>query len=147
MKTLILTFLLVALSAFGQHQKPTFSDKAVAAVLVAEAGGEKSEKSLWAVAEVIHNRSVARHWSYLFTIERPYQFSCLNGITMAQLVYRTQSHPRFEVALHISEVMRHTPGRLPRFTRGAMHYTTTTCNAYWVFEKPLVVIGHHEFFR
>lgn len=148
MKTLILLYLLIVTPAFGKAQKSSFSEQVVAAVLVAEAGGEKSEKSMWAVAEVIHNRSVARHRSCLATVEQPWQFSCLNRTTVERLISRMSKHPRFEEALHIAEVLHRDPRRMSRLTGGSTHYATIACHADWVFEdKPLVVIGNHEFYR
>lgn len=116
----------------------------VAAVLIAEAGGEGTE-GLRAVYEVIRNRAEFKNHTLERTVRAPKQFSCLNGTPEADLVAKASRHPRWAEALHLA---RH--GWQGNITRGANHYHRFDLKPWPVWsrgEQPRARIGAHVFFR
>ena len=119
----------------------------VAAVLVAEAGGEPNPRqSMRAVWEVVRNRQVESH-GRLTAVEivlQREQFSCLNGTTPAKLVAAARRHARWAMALRIVD-------RMPRtnLARGANHYCTVECRPDWVTVGvvPVTRVGNHLFYK
>jgi cell wall hydrolase len=121
--------------------------RTVAAVLVAEAGGE-GQIGMEAVAEVILQRSRADRESLFCVVTRPRQFSCLNGTTIERLVEKSSRHARFPLALAIVDRMIGDPDAFPRRTNGADHFSRKDEAPYWARGRtPVAVVGNHAFYR
>ena len=116
----------------------------VAAVLVAEAGGERDAvRSMRAVREVIQTRAGQQRRSEVAVVTARLQFSCLNGTTPAQLVARARQHPRWPAALELARAP------VPVASVGqADHYHALTVRPVWASgQRPVAVVGNHAFFR
>lgn len=153
--------ILVLLASFGLAQlsiaenvnKPTYQERAVAAVLMGEAWGE-GERGMTAVAEVICRRAKLRGTDPLAVItERNrkrgiWAFSCLNGRGVDRLIQRFERQSDFVLALRIARTAVHTPERLPGFSQNATHFTLAREKPYWARgHRPVAVIGNHAFYR
>ena len=134
---LLLAFPLAAVAA------PSDRDL-VAAVLVAEAGGEKrASVGMAAVWEVIHQRAINRRIGYAAVVRQRLQFSCLNRTTPDALVKRARGHARWREAGGIVGAVPQT-----NHTRGADHYHTRGVSPKWSRGvKPVAVVGGHLFFK
>jgi spore germination cell wall hydrolase CwlJ-like protein len=120
------------------------NNELVAAVLIAEAGGE-GYQGLTAVYEVIRNRAEARNHTLERTVRQRFQFSCLNDTPEPDLIERARTHPRWREALHLAR-----NGWQGNITRGANHYHRADMNPWPVWsrgEEPRARIGAHVFFR
>ncbi|MBI1853559.1 MAG: cell wall hydrolase [Planctomycetes bacterium] len=121
--------------------------EAIAAVLIAEAGGE-GRVGMEAVAEVILNRSIAARISLFDVVTKPKQFSCLNRTTIERLIDKSKCHSRFADALEIVRQMAFHPDDFPRRTRGADHFSRKDEQPWWARGRiPIAVIGNHAFYR
>jgi N-acetylmuramoyl-L-alanine amidase len=147
---MILAAACTALALSSAAAAPVFDARessVVAAVLVAEAGGE-GRVGMEAVAEVILNRSRSSRTSFFEVVTKPKQFSCLNGLTPDRLVGKWSAHPRFSLALEIVRRMTCDPDKLPRRTNGADHFSRRDEEPYWASGRaPVAVIGNHAFYR
>jgi len=113
MKTCMITIaLLLCFNTFCQQPKP---EPIVAAVLIAEAGGEGVE-SMQCVANVIQHRAKERHISSRAVVLQPKQFSCLNGVAESKLIETSKQHPLWQKALALSS------GTVPDITGGATFF-------------------------
>jgi len=129
-----------ALVAVACGQTPA---ETVAAVLIAEAGGE-GVKGMEAVREVIATRAKERRQTELQVVTARLQFSCLNGTTPAKLVERAKQHKRWADALTLASKPSAT-----RHTKGANHYLAPARLKKlpgWATGTP-VVVGNHWFYR
>jgi len=120
------------------------SQEIVAAVLIAEAGGE-GVQGMEAVYEIINNRSVRGKKSYEDVVTQPAQFSCLNGVTTDDLIAKSKQHPRWEQAL---QMVKSPP--TTRYANGATHYYANWIKKTpkWAVGKtPVATLGKHLFFR
>ncbi len=127
--------------------KPTFEQKAVAALLVAEAGIEK-EPGMVAVAEVIRNRAREKNKTPLQIVRQHRIFSSLNGKSLTQLIRKEELHPQFAAALGIAAVLLSHPETLPNTTRNATHFDSVARRPYWAADaKVTTTIGRHRFYR
>lgn len=141
MQKLAITFagvlLTQAISAATPHQKET-----VAAVLIAEAGGD-GERGMEAVLEVICNRAAAYHMSLEAVVRAPRQFSCLNHTKPHELIARARQHKRWAVALAL---VSNPPMR--NITKAADHYCATWATPVWATPETWVAtVGKHNFYR
>lgn len=123
----------------------TFEEKAVAAVLMAEAWSE-GMPGMTAVAEVIHQRAVEKAQAPLQVVSAArgqfHAFSCLNGTTLERLVGRFDGIPDYQRALQLAQTVCQTPALLPGLAKSANHYTRATEHPYWSKGKrPVAVIG------
>lgn len=142
MKSLVCIFALWALPVFAQNAR-----ELVAAVLVAEAGGEGTN-GLSAVAEVIARRMALDGKTPSQVVRQPKQFSVLNGKTPAKLWAKSSGHPLYSYALWLADVLASQPEALPHATGGADHFTRSDEKPYWARGKrPVAVIGNHSFYR
>ena len=144
---LALWLCLAPLTSPGQ----TYEERAVAAILMAEAWSE-GVRGMTAVAEVIHQRAEEKDQTPLQVVAarrgRIHAFSCLNGTTLSGLIRKFEDAPDFQDALHIAHMACQTPGRLPDITNSANHYTRRSEHPYWAKgKKPVAVIGHHAFYK
>jgi spore germination cell wall hydrolase CwlJ-like protein len=122
-------------------------ERAVAAVLIAEAGGE-GKVGMEAVAEVILNRHLHSKRSFMQIICKPKAFSCLNNTTKGRLKKRAARHPRYKEALAIARTLFRHPDALPRRLNGANHYARSEVQPYWADGvAPVAVLGHHTFWK
>ena len=156
MKGIILT-LTMAMSVVGWEpvDSPIGNDRAiVAAVIIAEAGGE-SKRGMCAVYEVIHTRASHRGTSCATEVMRRKQFSCLNNTSPAGLVRRCSTHKHYKW-VH-DELLKFVP--LTMFTvqenthklnrNRADHYYAhkKIAKPYWVGALEGKVIGNHRFYK
>jgi len=145
----LLTFLLCGLSLTIMAQ--TFSEEAVAAVLMGEAWSE-GIPGMTAVADVIRQRAMEKDRTPLQVVEfhrgRVHAFSCLNGTTLNRLIEKFRSKPDFQQALRLARMVCRTPDQLPGLVGSANHYTRTTERPVWAEgRRPVAVIGNHAFYR
>ena len=143
----ILCLVGVAAAALGQ----TYQERAVAAVLMAEAWSE-GLRGMTAVGEVIHQRAKEQGRTPLQVVAarrgRVRAFSCLNGKTLDGLIRRYSPEPDFQGALQIAHTVCCEPHRLPGLTRSANHFTRKTERPYWAAgQEPVAIIGRHAFYR
>jgi N-acetylmuramoyl-L-alanine amidase len=137
----------VLLWAVGYHFIVNSRERALASVLIAEAGGE-GKAGMEAVAEVILNRSEHTGKSIMRTVEKPKAFSCLNGKSMRRLKSSARRHPRYKEALTIARTVMHHPNKLPRRLHGADHYARSDIHPAWAEgNEPVAVVGHHKFWK
>lgn len=133
----------VALAAFTAAAKPTPTE-VVAAVLIAEAGGERDPaRSMRAVREVIQMRAWQQQRTELAVVTAPRQFSCLNRTTTARLVAAAKSHPQWPAAARLAAapVAQATVWQ-------ANHYHAATINPAWAKgARPIAIVGGHYFYR
>lgn len=117
----------------------------LACVVAGEARGE-GEWGMRAVAEVIRNRGGS---SFVRTVQKPYQFSCLNGTTPEKLAARVKSDRNWPLALKIAGILLHRPQDLGDTTGGANHYHEISIKRpKWADpKKQTVKIGNHIFYR
>lgn len=136
MKLIVLMFTLVCAHAQTDAE-------VVAAVLIAEAGGEGTA-GLVAVREVIQTRSAERRQSERAVVTARWQFSCLNGTTPASLVERARRHPRWNEALTLASAPSTSQS-----ARGANHYHSRHIQppAWAVGRAPDVRVGNHLFYH
>jgi spore germination cell wall hydrolase CwlJ-like protein len=128
-------------------KRPSYDQKALAAVLVAEAGIE-NVAGMTAVAEVIRNRAREKEKTPLEVVRQHRIFSSLNGITLAQLIHKQESNPRFSAALAIAETLLVHPESLPNTTNNATHFDNIAKTPYWAAKaKVTSTIGRHRFYR
>jgi spore germination cell wall hydrolase CwlJ-like protein len=124
-----------------------WEERTVAAVLVAEAGGE-GKTGMEAVAEVMLNRQFHSHRQIIEIVREPYAFSCLNKTSRDRLYARALRHRRFKEALLISRILFRDPSALPRRVNGADHYATPEARPSWAEGiEPVAIIGHHIFWK
>jgi spore germination cell wall hydrolase CwlJ-like protein len=116
--------------------------KLVAAVLIAEAGGE-GRRGMEAVMEVIQSRAKAHRKSPGAVVTARNQFSCLNETTVDNLVRTAKAHPRWSFALALAK-----RGTRTNHTGGADHYFATWCSPSWAKGKRgTVTLGRHVFLK
>ena len=156
MKGIILT-LLMAMGVYGWEpvDAPVGNDRAiVAAVIIAEAGGE-GIRGMESVYEVIHTRASHKGTSCATEVMRRKQFSCLNNTSPAGLVRRCSTHKHYKW-VH-DELLKFVP--LTMFTvqenthklnrNRADHYYAhkKIPKPYWVGALEGKVIGNHKFYK
>ncbi len=123
------------------------SRELVAAVLIAEAGGEGTN-GLSAVAEVIRRRVELGEPSPASVVKRKGQFSVLNGVSPRSLWQRTVPHPLYLEAWRLAGVLYERPDSLPRQTQDADHFCHKGARPYWSKgHRPSLTIGNHDFYR
>jgi spore germination cell wall hydrolase CwlJ-like protein len=115
----------------------------VAATLIAEAGGEKDSRAMYAVAEVIYNRSISRKLSPAQVCLQPKQFSCWNNKDVEGGIEKAKKHKKWANALQIAQNLGST-----NYTQNAQFYHTTKVNPSWN-KKMLatVTIENHIFYK
>jgi spore germination cell wall hydrolase CwlJ-like protein len=116
----------------------------VAATLILEAGGEKDQRAMLAVWEVLRNRAKQQNKSIVSVCFQRKQFSCWNNVEKRQALFdKASKHPKFNKAYDIA-----TKNYKTNVTNGATHYHTLKVNPYWSksYEKT-VVIENHIFYR
>jgi N-acetylmuramoyl-L-alanine amidase len=134
--------LALALALVAGQQARSGARESVAAVLIAEAGGE-GLAGMQAVANVIANRAGARGLSRLAVVSSPRQFSCLNGSSLSRLEAAARKHPRWGCAVALA-----SQASLPDITGGANHYHAAGVSPRWA--KPAnrtARIGGHTFYK
>jgi len=137
MKTLLL-YLFLTTSVYAYEEK-----ELVAAVLIAEAGGE-GRKGMEAVNEVIVERSTARKQSLAHIVTAKWQFSCLNKRTPDELIAIAKKRANWNEALDVVKKP------LTKHTAHANHYFATWMKSppHWAEgRKPVATIGQHAFYR
>jgi len=119
----------------------------VAAVVVAEAGGE-GPRGMMAVAEVIRTRADAADVSMLTIVQRARAFSVLNTSSLEDLYWKYSGQNVYTQALAMVRVAYNTPEVLPGLTKGANHYFRIDAHPSWARNRrPIIVIGNHAFYR
>lgn len=129
----------------------TYQERAVAAVLMGEAGTEGA-RGMTAVADVIHQRAIQKDWTPLHVVSahRGYihAFSCLNGTTLNRLIQKFSRDREYQKALRIARILCQAPARLPRLVNAANHYTNATEHPYWARGKrPVAFVGRLAFYK
>ncbi len=139
MKLLLLVSLLLAATTHAAQPSRT---EIVAAVLIAEAGGQ-GVTAMRAVREVIQVRAATQCRTELAIVTAPKQFSCLNRTTPSRLVTQARKHPRWSEALRLASVT------LRRATVSqANHYHALTISPAWARgAQPVAIIGGHAFYK
>lgn len=119
--------------------------EAVAAVLIAEAGGETNRvEAMTAVCEVIRTRCKERKQTPLEVVVARKQFSCLNKTTIDALIVKSKKHKAWAKACEIAA------GPETQLTKGANHYCAgwVVKQTKWARERtPVVMIGRHVFYK
>ena len=124
-----------------------YNQKAVAAILVAEAGCDK-QSGMVGVAEVVRNRARQKRTAPLAIVKQPGVFSSLNDTDLPSLIRKHRSDPQFPAALRIAKVLLENPDRLPNTTRNATHFDQTKNTPSWAYTAQVTVtIGRHRFYR
>lgn len=118
----------------------------LAATLILEAGGEFDQRSMYAVYEVLQNRSQKSGRTLLQEALRRKQFSCWNDTDKQKLnrFYIAKNHPKFEFALKIV-----SEKHFSNYTNGATHYYADHIDPpYWTKGMTkTVTIGNHSFWK
>lgn len=134
------------------EEAPQWTEHHLAAVLVAEAGGQGRD-GMEAVAETIVNRAACKGWSIQKTITfrqntRSAHFSCLNGRSIEELYRTAHEHPLFATALQIAQLVYREPDKIPRRVNLANHFARKGQKPWWARDKsPVAVVGDHAFYR
>ena len=159
---IIISLLIIGFVCFvNAHELNVDYDKTiVAATLILEAGGEKDKRAMYAVYEVMHNRSIRRHLSYDEVCLEYKQFSCWNSIhtratafgikievvdpyELEDIIDKAMTHPRWKEALSIVSKKSQT-----RYTSGATHYHADYVDPYWANSLlKTIKIDHHIFYK
>lgn len=149
-KLMLSAALALALTLTVQAQ--TYTHKAVAAVIVGEAGNQ-GEAGMAAVAEVIRQRCIEMKKTPTQVVlagrNGRHAFSCLNGLGADALI-RKQSRERgaFLYALGLADKLFSAPESLPNTTFKATHFTRKEEKPWWAKgHKPVVIIKDHAFYR
>lgn len=148
-----------------------FDINVLAALLVAEAGGEpQPERAMTAVMNVIVNRAKHNPRDYLKQATKPLQFSALNPFTrgifynlsprtkLRDFIQSKHHHAKFKLAQLIAA--KAGKGQLPDITKGATHYHVYAGNSKvtpsWTHPKLggknnraaiCGYLGHHVFLK
>jgi spore germination cell wall hydrolase CwlJ-like protein len=135
------------LLATSGRPAPVPADRLVAAVLIAEAGGE-ARGGLEAVAVVVAERIRETGWSAERVVCRRHAFSCLDRMTPGGLVRRAETHARFQAALGLARNVIQHPERLAELPGRPDHYCRFDAHPDWSDgEHPVARVGRHVFFR
>jgi N-acetylmuramoyl-L-alanine amidase len=123
----------------------------VAAVLVQEAGVD-GYAGMSAVAEVVLTRSRERHLTPVEVVTQRvrgvYQFSSLNGRSVAATIRAAKRSPRWQDALSIADRIYLEPGSFHNVTHGANHFTVKTEKPFWAKgRRPVAIVRHHAFYK
>ncbi len=131
----------------------TDQERAVAADLIFEAGGEKDAiRGMQAVANVIQNRARYAGVPLYNPVAVPQQFSCFDDVTRSarpgflDKVNVASKHTQWENACKL--VILAVKNKLPDITNGATHYSNPKHSAGYAWEgqlKDALVIGEHVF--
>jgi len=114
----------------------------VATTLILEAGGESDPRAMYAVNEVIHERSESRGLSRKAVCLQPKQFSCWNGPCIESAITKAKAHPKYKWAMLIAMKPR------TNYTLGADHFERYDRTPYWASSMTKTVqIGNHIFYR
>ena len=139
---ILATSLALLVCSFASAAPKPSPTETVAAVLVAEAGGE-GVAAMKAVREVVQMRAWQRQQTEADIVTARLQFSCLNRTTPARLVARSKAHPAWPAALALASrpVERATVWQ-------ANHYHALTVLPKWAKgQRPVAVVGGHAFYR
>lgn len=135
----------------------------LATLLVKEAGGEHSTKSMVAIMNTIQNRAHRDPNNFTSVALSPNQYSCFNNITnnpikLIELINNTKEHSSYKEALRIVQLA--SKGKLKDITNGATHYHVfkgaSAVAPYWTSPKyggknskaiPTCVFGSHVFLK
>lgn len=142
MKPHIAVIGLAASTAQAQHPAPTPEQAIIAAVLVAEAGGE-GWQGLRAVHETICNRAKLKGWSKTRVVMQKWQYSCLNRVKPDTLIKRAQQHDAWEAALKVAT------SKAGDIVKGATHYDNVKRNGLpaWAQNARMVAkVKNHQFY-
>ena len=124
-----------------------YNQKALAAVLVAEAGIDK-KKGMTSVAEVIRNRAREKKKSPLQVIRQKGAFTSLAGRTLDRVIREAVESPVYPEALEIAWVLLNHPEQLPNNTNNATHFDRIGKKPYWAATAQVTAtIGRHRFYR
>lgn len=134
----IITAMAMLVCSFASE--PEASRELLAAVLIAEAGGE-GQAGLEAVMEVAQNRAGKKP---VLAVVTKNVFSTLRGTTAEALIARSREHPRWVAALKLA-----TNGTRTNHTRGATHFEATANPRPWWARHMTVtaVVGRQTFYR
>ena len=126
----------------------SFDERLIAAVLMAEAGGE-GVVGMTAVGEVIANRARKRQMPPGLVVQQAYQFSPLNRTKPRELVLRYHKMPLYREALRIANTVIQSPAELPGLAAGADHFEDIRAPVpSWARgRRPVAVVGGHRFWR
>ncbi len=123
----------------------------LATILVLEAAGE-GELGMHAVLNVIANRAFKHKTTLANVVLKPYQFSCINGVTVnhtdvSTYVVKAKSQVnRFEQAISLLQL--YNLDQLVDITKGATHYHTKKIKPYWSNKLEYkCTIGNHVFYK
>lgn len=113
----------------------------VAAVLIAEAGGERDSRAMPAVLEVIRNRARLHKQTLSEVVMQSFQFSCLNDTSSERLIAKAKTHKKFAAALALVRSRERT-----NHTHGALYYHEDRILPSWAKDQKVSAwIGHHKF--
>ena len=128
----------------GAMQKPN-DVEVVAAVLIAEAGGE-AVAGMEAVMEVIQNRCRVHGCVSLAQVcLKPGAFSCLIGTTPEKLIRRAKKHRKWRLAVGMAKM-----GVITKLAKGANHYHEASLDPKPAWADPAKItarIGNHIFYK
>jgi len=134
----LLSFLLCCNVFAGQYNE----NEIVATVLILEAGGEKDDRCMSAIYEVICNRQIKRHLSKIEVCLQKYQFSEFNDGKIKEKIAKAKKHPKYKKALSLISMKTD-------YTQGATHfYSTNIAKPYWAKKmKETLALGAFKFYK
>ena len=137
--------LLAAVFAAAVSTAVCAENRLVAAVIIAEAGGE-GDTGMSAVAEVIQTRSIKSGASATAVVSAPKQFSCLNSGTNGFIDAKSK-HPKWGLALKLSSLVE-SRSLQTSYSKGATHFLVTGTKAKWAAKsKRVAVVGKTSFYK
>ena len=141
---LILALFVYAVPAYAYDKTDV-----VAAVIIAEAGGE-GYKGMQAVANVIANRATIQKKTPYEIVVQPKQFSCISPVlekemTFEAFIAKHKKHKRWNDAKELTRTIYFS--KLEDVTGGARNFHSGP-KPYWAKKMTFTVrIGGHSFYR
>lgn len=146
MRAFIISLILFCSTCYGSTTSSRQTE-IVAATLILESGGERDERAMGAVLEVIQNRGRQRKMALDAVCLQRLQFSCWNGISAEVGITKAKRHPKWSRAVELA-----TKSVTTNYTNGATHYHASYMRTFprWAKGGKLrktAHIGLHIFYK
>jgi len=146
-KTLIASLILVLMMVPAATRAQSYEEKAVAAVLMAEAWNQGS-KGMLGVGEVIATRARDNRQTPWGVVTMEGAFSCLRRRSIDQWIRHFQTTKDWPSVVAIAQRVVQKPGSLPGMTKGANHFTRKEEKPYWARgRRPVFILKDHAFYK